>query len=90
MTGFESKKAAAEAKSFDRDEAEQFLVEDDYQYIMHGYDVEFLRDLLLMGCKGYCDYTDAELIAEVKQRKKMKEYPWIAEVKQRKKMKEYP
>ena len=75
MTGFESKKAAAEAKVFDREEAEQFLVEDDYQYIMQtDSGLEFLRDLLLIGCKGYCDYTDAELIAELKQRKQMKEY----------------
>jgi len=75
MTGFESKKAAAEAKVFDRDEAEQFLVEDDYQYIMQtDSGLEYLRDLLLIGFKGYCDYTDAELIAELKQREAMKEY----------------
>ena len=74
MTGFQSKKAAAGAKAFDRDEAEQFLVEDDYQYIMQrDSGLEYLRDLLLIGCKGYCDYTDAELIAELKQRKQMKE-----------------
>jgi len=75
MTGFESKKSAAEAKTFDRDEAEQFLVEDDYQYIMQrDSGLEYLRDLLLIGFKGYCEYTDAELIAELKQRKQMKEY----------------
>ena len=62
-------------KLFDRDGAEQFLVEDDYQYIMQtDSGLEFLRDILLIGCKGYCDYTDAELIAELKQRKQMKEY----------------
>ena len=75
MTGFQSKRASAEAKSFDRNAAEQFLVEDDYQYIMQrhsGHD--YLRDILLIGCKGYCDYTDAELIAELKQRNEMKEY----------------
>jgi hypothetical protein len=75
MTGFESKKAAAEAKAFDRDEAEQFLVEDDYQYIMQtDSGLEYLRDLLLIGFKGYCDYTDEELRTELKQREAMKEY----------------
>jgi hypothetical protein len=75
MTGYNSKKAAAEAKAFDRDEAEQFLVEDDYQYVMQSDSgLEYLRDLLLIGFKGYCDYTDAELIAEIKQREAMKEY----------------
>jgi hypothetical protein len=75
MTGYNSKKAAAEAKAFDRDEAEQFLVEDDYQYVMQtDSGLEYLRDLLLIGFKGYCDYTDAELIAELKQREAMKEY----------------
>ena len=74
MTGYQSKKAAAEDKTFDREEAEQFLVEDDYQYIMQrDSGLEYLRDLLLIGFKGYCDYTDAELIAELKQRKQMKE-----------------
>ena len=75
MTGFQSKKDMAMDKLFDRDGAEQFLVEDDYQYIMQtDSGLEFLRDILLIGCKGYCDYTDAELIAELKQRKQMKEY----------------
>jgi len=62
-------------KTFDRDEAEQFLVEDDYQFIMQqDSGLEYLRDLLLIGFKGYCEYTDAELIAELKQRNQMKEY----------------
>lgn len=75
MTGFQSKKASAEAKAFDRDAAEQFLVEEDYQYIMQrDSGLEYLRDLLLIGFKGYCDYTDVELMAEVKQRNQMKEY----------------
>ena len=35
---------------FDRDETEQFLVEDDYQYIMQtDSGLELLRDLLLIG-----------------------------------------
>jgi hypothetical protein len=75
MTGFQSKKDMAMDKTFDRDEAEQFLVEDDYQYIMQtDSGLEYLRDLLLIGFKGYCDFTDAELMAEIKQRTQMKEY----------------
>ena len=75
MTGYQSKKAAAEDKTFDREEAEQFLVEDDYQYIMQrDSGLEYLRDLLLIGFKGYCDYTDEELMTEIKQRNAMKEY----------------
>jgi hypothetical protein len=75
MTGFQSKKDMAMDKTFDRDEAEQFLVEDDYQYIMQrDSGLEYLRDLLLIGFKGYCDFTDAELMAEIKQRNQMKEY----------------
>ena len=74
MTGYQSKKAAAEDKTFDREEAEQFLVEDDYQYIMQrDSGLEYLRDLLLIGFKGYCDYTDEELMTEIKQRNAMKE-----------------
>ena len=75
MTGFQSKKDMAMDKLFDRDAAEQFLVEDDYQFIMQrDSGLEYLRDLLLIGFKGYCEYTDAELIAELKQRNEMKEY----------------
>ena len=38
---------------FDRDETEQFLVEDDYQYIMQtDSGLELLRDLLLIGWKA--------------------------------------
>ena len=75
MTGFESKKAAAEAKVFDRDEAEQFLVDDDFEYIMQTDNgLELLRDYLALGFKGYTNFTDAELVAEIKERKQMKEY----------------
>jgi hypothetical protein len=75
MTGFESKKAAAEAKVFDREEAEQFLVDNDFEYIMQTDNgLELLRDYLALGFKGYTNFTDAELVAENKERKQMKEY----------------
>ena len=75
MTGFASKKAAAEAKAFDRDAAEQFLVDDDFDYIMQqDTGLELLRDYLLIGFKGYMNFTDAELVAEINERKQMKEY----------------
>jgi hypothetical protein len=74
MTGFPSKKAAAEAKLFNRDEAEQFLVDDDFDYIMQTDNgLELLRDYLLIGFKGYANFTDSELVAEIKERKQMKE-----------------
>ena len=75
MTGFQSKKAAAEAKAFDREEAEQFLVDDDFDYIMQTDNgLELLRDYLALGFKGYMNFTDAELVAEIKERNEMKEY----------------
>lgn len=75
MTGFESKQAMAEDKLFDRDEAEQFLVDDDFDYIMQqDTGLELLRDYLLLGFKGYANFTDAELVAEIKERNEMKEY----------------
>ena len=75
MTGFQSKKAAAEAKAFDRDEAEQFLVDDDFEYIMQTDNgLELLRDYLALGFKGYMNFTDEELLAEIKERNQMKEY----------------
>ena len=75
MTGFESKKAAAEAKAFDREEAEQFLVDDDFEYIMQTDNgLELLRDYLALGFKGYMNFTDEELLTEIKERNQMKEY----------------
>jgi hypothetical protein len=75
MTGFQSKKASAEAKLFNRDEAEQFLVDEDFDYIMQTDNgLELLRDYLLLGFKGYANFTDAELVSEVKERKAMKDY----------------
>ena len=75
MTGFESKRAMAVDKLFNRDEAEQFLVDDDFDYIMQqDTGLELLRDYLLLGFKGYANFTDAELVSEIKERNEMKEY----------------
>ena len=75
MTGFQTKKAMANDKLFNRDEAEQFLVDDDFDYIMQqDTGLELLRDYLLIGFKGYMNFTDAELVAEIKERNEMKEY----------------
>jgi len=81
MTGFQSKRLMALDKiegALDEDERrelEEFLVEEDFQYIMQtDSGLELLRDILMMGHKGYIDYTDVELIVEVKERQAMKEY----------------
>jgi hypothetical protein len=57
-----------------RDEKEQFLVDDDFDYIMQTDNgLELLRDYLSQGFTGYMNFTDAELDAEIKERKQMKE-----------------
>jgi len=73
MTGYQSKKAAAEAKAFDREEAIDYLTESDFQYIINGDDMglELLRTYLEDGFKGYGNFEDEELIAEVTERKWM-------------------
>jgi hypothetical protein len=73
MPGFQSKKAAASAKVFDREEAIDYLSESDFQYIMSGdgCGLELLRTYLEDGFKGYGNFTDEELIAEVAQHKEM-------------------
>ena len=74
MTGFKSKQAMAEDKLFDRDAAEQTLVDGDFDYIMQTDNgLELLRDYLLLGFKGYMNFTDAELKAEINERKQMGE-----------------
>ena len=74
MTGYTSKKAMAEDKLFDRDAAEQTLVDGDFDYIMQTDNgLELLRDYLLLGFKGYMNFTDAELKAEINERKQMGE-----------------
>ena len=70
MTGFQSKKAAASAKVFDREEAINFLIDSDFAYIMEcANGPELLDSYLRHG--GYRNFTDAELIAEVAQHKEM-------------------
>jgi hypothetical protein len=73
MTGFSSKKAAAEAKAFDREEAIDYLSDNDFDYIQEGSGggLELLRSYLEDGFKGYGNFTDEELVAEIKQRKWM-------------------
>lgn len=69
MTGFQSKKASAADKLFDRYEAAEQLEEDDFQYIMaRDGGVEMLRSILAYGFKGYTNYTDEELKAELTER----------------------
>ena len=58
-----------------RDEMEQHLVDDDFEYIMQTDNgLELLRDYLAIGFKGYMNFTDEELAAEIKKRNEMKEY----------------
>lgn len=58
-----------------RDEKEQFLVDDDFDYIMQTDNgLELLRDYLSIGFKGYMNFTDAELDAEIKERNQIKDF----------------
>lgn len=69
MTGFQSKKAMAEDKLFDRDEAISYLTDSDYKYIMETEGgLELLNSYLQFGFKGYESFTDEELKAEIKER----------------------
>lgn len=57
-----------------RDEQEQFLVDNDFDYIMQTDNgLELLRDYLALGFKGYMNFTDEELAAEIRERQQMKE-----------------
>ena len=61
-------------QAFDREQAEQTLVDGDFDYIMQTDNgLELLRDYLLLGFKGYANFTDAELISEINERKQMGE-----------------
>jgi hypothetical protein len=75
MTGFESKRAASKVKVFDREEAIDYLTESDFQYIMEGDDcgLELLRAYIEDGFKGYANFEDEELMAEVKEREWMEQ-----------------
>ena len=69
MTANNTVTANTTPKAFNREEAEEWLIDNDFEYIMDGDGVELLRDYLSIGFKGYSYFTDAELIAEIKQRK---------------------
>jgi hypothetical protein len=73
MTGYTSKKAMAEDKQFDREEAVDYLTESDFQYIINGdpSGLELLRSYLEDGFTGYGNFTDEELKAEIKEREWM-------------------
>lgn len=73
MTGFQTKKDMAMSKLFDREEAIDYLTESDFQYIINGdgMGLELLRTYLEDGFKGYSNFEDEELVAEVKERKWM-------------------
>ena len=56
----------------DREEMIDFLSNSDYDYIMQtDGGIELLRSYIEDGFKGYSNFTDAELVAEVKERKWM-------------------
>lgn len=58
--------------TFNREQAEQWLVDSDINYITQSdFDFELLRDYIWLGFKGYANFTDAELIAEIEQRKEI-------------------
>jgi hypothetical protein len=56
----------------DREEMIDFLSNSDYDYIMQtDSGIELLRSYIEDGFKGYSNFTDEELVAEVKQREWM-------------------
>jgi len=57
----------------DREEQIDYLVESDFQYIQEssGGGLELLRAYLEDGFKGYANFTDEELAAEVTERQWM-------------------
>jgi hypothetical protein len=75
MTGFERKRAASKVKVFDREEAIDYLTESDFHYIMEGdgCGLELLRTYIEDGFKGYANFEDEELMAEVKEREWMEQ-----------------
>ena len=53
-----------------REEMQEELEEQDFQYIMHTEGgLEMLRTILFYGFHGYGNYTDDELKAELAERK---------------------
>ena len=84
MSGFESKRASARDKlserilevplaSEPREELIQYLIDSDFQCIMHeDFGPELLDSYLDTGFKGYRNFTDQELAVEYQQREEMK------------------
>jgi hypothetical protein len=60
-----------------REEMIDYLVESDFKYIMEGdgCGLELLRTYLEDGFTGYANFSDAELVAEVKERQWMEANP---------------
>lgn len=56
-----------------RDEMIDYLTDSDFKYIMEGDGLELLNSYLEFGFKGYANFTDEELAAEVKERKAIEE-----------------
>ena len=56
-----------------RDEMIDYLIDSDFKYIMEGDGLELLNSYLEFGFKGYVNFTDEELAAEVKERKAIEE-----------------
>ena len=57
-----------------REEKEQCLVDDDFAYIMQtASGLDLRRASLALGFKGYMNFTDEELDAEIRERQQMKE-----------------
>jgi hypothetical protein len=57
----------------DREEMIDYLSDSDFDYIQNGSGggLELLRSYIEDGFKGYGNFTDEELVAEVSQRKEM-------------------
>jgi hypothetical protein len=57
----------------DREEMIDYLTDSDFDYIQNGSGggLELLRSYIEDGFKGYGNFTDEELVAEVSQRKEM-------------------
>ena len=69
MNATNTMNATITPKAFNREEAEEWLIDNDFEYIMDGDGIELLRDYLSSGFKGYSYFTDAELKVEIEQRK---------------------
>jgi 3-isopropylmalate dehydratase small subunit len=54
---------------FNREKAIETLVDNDFDTVMNSdYGVEYLRNILQIGLKGYANCTDEELMQELQDR----------------------